>query len=58
MRETEAPDFSWASPILIFHAEADDTAAELIMMTVGMMRVVVVVIMIMIMMIRRMILKM
>ena len=24
MRETEAPDFSWASPILIFDPETDD----------------------------------
>ena len=58
MRETEAPDFSCASPILIFHAESNDAAGELIMMTVGMMSVVVVVIMIMIMIIGRMILKM
>ena len=58
VRDTEPPDFSWASPILIFHAEADDAAGDLIMMTMGMMSVVAVVIMIMIMMMGRMILKM
>ena len=34
VRDTEPPDFSWASPILILHAEADDAARELIMMRV------------------------